>query len=301
MTVPGVCPAVSLTYRATVDVPARFRKSKAVGAVFALTCAKHQSGESNAAENVALRRRDDAGQALRSGPEHAAAFKEMALAQAWRADRQAPRKKNGNGFARSFPRKRGSPWPSGWRSLLRRGTSPDFRDDCEPSNAHHWHYRHRRSDLLRHPQRLYRFLADDGERGRHPHRRGARWQARGRLRLQFERPLCAARAAARALHSAAESRQAGRDRRRARAARSGEMLGRHDAQREAGRPRRALGRGRRARHGAVGRARQGRRRAAVAAARRPLQQRASRQGRLGLCRRRLLLSRQRHPGLCRTR
>ena len=37
-------------------------------------------------------------------------------------------------------------------------------------------------------------------------------------------------------------------------ARSGEMLGRHDAQREAGRPRRALGRGRRARHGAVGRA-----------------------------------------------
>jgi len=36
---------VSLTYRATVDVPARFRKSKAVGAVFGLTCAKYQSGE----------------------------------------------------------------------------------------------------------------------------------------------------------------------------------------------------------------------------------------------------------------
>src|SRR5262249_4469715 len=34
MTVPGVGPVVSLTYRATVDVPARFRKSKAVGAVF---------------------------------------------------------------------------------------------------------------------------------------------------------------------------------------------------------------------------------------------------------------------------
>ena len=46
MTVPGVGPVVSLTYRATVDVPARFRKSKAVGAVFGLTCAKHQSGES---------------------------------------------------------------------------------------------------------------------------------------------------------------------------------------------------------------------------------------------------------------
>ena len=38
---------VALTYRATVDVPARFRKSKAVGAVFGLTCSKYQSGEIN--------------------------------------------------------------------------------------------------------------------------------------------------------------------------------------------------------------------------------------------------------------
>src|ERR1700687_5309575 len=45
MTVPGVGPVVSLTYRATVDVPARFRNSKAVGAVFGLTCAKYQSGD----------------------------------------------------------------------------------------------------------------------------------------------------------------------------------------------------------------------------------------------------------------
>ncbi len=45
MTIPGVGPVVALTYRATVDVPARFRKSKAVGAVFGLTCAKYQSGE----------------------------------------------------------------------------------------------------------------------------------------------------------------------------------------------------------------------------------------------------------------
>jgi transposase len=47
MTTPGVGPVVSLTYRATVDVPARFRKSKSVGAVFGLTCAKYQSGESD--------------------------------------------------------------------------------------------------------------------------------------------------------------------------------------------------------------------------------------------------------------
>src|ERR1700680_4196850 len=47
MTVPGVGPVVALTYRATVDVPARFKNSKAVGAVFGLTPAKYQSGESD--------------------------------------------------------------------------------------------------------------------------------------------------------------------------------------------------------------------------------------------------------------
>jgi transposase len=40
-------PVVALTYRVTVDVPARFRNSKVVGAVFGLTPSKHQSGESN--------------------------------------------------------------------------------------------------------------------------------------------------------------------------------------------------------------------------------------------------------------
>jgi transposase len=47
MTVPGVGPVVALTYRATVDVPARFKNSKAVGAVFGLTPSKYQSGEIN--------------------------------------------------------------------------------------------------------------------------------------------------------------------------------------------------------------------------------------------------------------
>jgi transposase len=47
MTVPGVGPVVALTFRATVDVPARFRNSKAVGAVLGLTPCKHQSGESD--------------------------------------------------------------------------------------------------------------------------------------------------------------------------------------------------------------------------------------------------------------
>src|SRR5262249_36209507 len=42
----GVGPVVALTYRVTV-VPARFRNSKAVGAVFGLTPAKYQSGEND--------------------------------------------------------------------------------------------------------------------------------------------------------------------------------------------------------------------------------------------------------------
>jgi len=45
MTIPGVGPVVALTFRATIDVPARFRNSRAVGAVLGLTPCKHQSGE----------------------------------------------------------------------------------------------------------------------------------------------------------------------------------------------------------------------------------------------------------------
>ena len=45
MTVPGVGPVAALTYRATVDLPVRFRRSKAVGAAFGLTPSKYQSGE----------------------------------------------------------------------------------------------------------------------------------------------------------------------------------------------------------------------------------------------------------------
>ena len=47
MTVPGVGPVVALSYRATIDVPARFRNSRAVGAVLGLTPCKYQSGEND--------------------------------------------------------------------------------------------------------------------------------------------------------------------------------------------------------------------------------------------------------------
>ena len=47
MTIPGVGAVVALTFRVTVDVPVRFRNSRAVGAVLGLTPCKHQSGESD--------------------------------------------------------------------------------------------------------------------------------------------------------------------------------------------------------------------------------------------------------------
>jgi transposase len=45
VTVPGVGPVVAMTFRATIDQPARFAKSKAVGAHFGLTPHRYQSGE----------------------------------------------------------------------------------------------------------------------------------------------------------------------------------------------------------------------------------------------------------------
>jgi transposase len=47
MTVPGVGPIVALTFRATVDQPQRFARSKAVGAHFGLTPRRFQSGETD--------------------------------------------------------------------------------------------------------------------------------------------------------------------------------------------------------------------------------------------------------------
>ena len=56
MTTPGVGPVVALDDRATVDVPARFRKSKSVGAVFGLTCSKYQSRDRSKRQDIPLRR-----------------------------------------------------------------------------------------------------------------------------------------------------------------------------------------------------------------------------------------------------
>src|SRR3954462_15197806 len=47
MSVPGVGPLVAVTFTSAVDAPARFRRSRAVGAHFGLTPKRYQSGETD--------------------------------------------------------------------------------------------------------------------------------------------------------------------------------------------------------------------------------------------------------------
>lgn len=54
MTIPGVGPVTSLAFISTIDVPACFRNSRAVGPVLGLTPVLHQSGESNRVGRVSL-------------------------------------------------------------------------------------------------------------------------------------------------------------------------------------------------------------------------------------------------------
>lgn len=54
MSIPGVGPVVSLAYTATIDIPARFRNSKAVGPILGLTPALHESGESRRVGGISL-------------------------------------------------------------------------------------------------------------------------------------------------------------------------------------------------------------------------------------------------------
>jgi len=54
MTVPGVGPVVALAFVATLDSPARFRTSKAVGPALGLTPVQHQSGETNRVGRISL-------------------------------------------------------------------------------------------------------------------------------------------------------------------------------------------------------------------------------------------------------
>jgi hypothetical protein len=80
MTVPGVGPLTALAFRATVDRPDRFLRSRDVGAHLGLTPRHYQSGETDAGPDQPMRRRVGARGTLRSGPFTADPQHEMVLA-----------------------------------------------------------------------------------------------------------------------------------------------------------------------------------------------------------------------------
>ena len=99
----------------------------------------------------------------------------------------------------------------------------------ETPHAHHRRSRDHPADRLADPQRLYRLLQDDREPRRGGHRRGARRPARGRLRLQLERPLRPGRPHPRALPRPHPRGRSGEPaRRERRQPRSAQDLGRDD-------------------------------------------------------------------------
>ena len=97
MTVPGVGPVVALTYRATVDVPVRFRKSKSVGAAFGLTCSRDQSGERDRPGAISRCGDEMMRMMLYEAAQSMLVHVKMVLAQGMgNADRQAPWNEKGD-------------------------------------------------------------------------------------------------------------------------------------------------------------------------------------------------------------
>lgn len=116
MTVPGVGPVVALTYRATVDVPARFRilqgrRGGVWSDAFEVSIGRDQPKR----RDITVRRRDDAGDALRSCSYHAGASGEVVVAQGvGHEDRQAARDQKGDrGAGASVGRDHARIWVDG--------------------------------------------------------------------------------------------------------------------------------------------------------------------------------------------
>ena len=87
---------VALTYRATVDVPARFRKSKAVGAVFELTCARYQSGEIDWSGRISRCGNEMMRVMLYEAAQSMLRSKKWSWLRGWATDREAPRDEKGD-------------------------------------------------------------------------------------------------------------------------------------------------------------------------------------------------------------
>ena len=111
MTVPGVGPLTALAFRATIDQPERFGKSRDVGAHLGLTPRRYQSGETDIQGRVSRCGDELARTALYEAAHYAAhAWQEMVgLASVGHEDRQASRNVAGPGRGRA--KARGHPAP----------------------------------------------------------------------------------------------------------------------------------------------------------------------------------------------
>ena len=118
-TIPSVGPVVALTFRVTVDVPARFRNSRAVGAVLGLTPSRHQSGEINRTGAIS-KCGDEMMRVMlyEAGPDHAGMLSQMVLAQGLGdADRKAPRHEKGNRRAGASLGRHHAPYLGRWHRV----------------------------------------------------------------------------------------------------------------------------------------------------------------------------------------
>ena len=108
-----------LTFRASVDVPARFKNSKAVGAAFEADAVQISIGRDQPIRrNIEVRGRDGAGDALRGGSYHAGAFDKMVLAQGLgHKDRQEARDEEGDRGAGTQTGCGHAPHVDGWHRV----------------------------------------------------------------------------------------------------------------------------------------------------------------------------------------
>src|SRR6202162_5912138 len=111
MTVPGVGPITALCFKATIDDPTRFKRSRSVGAYIGLTTRRHASGEIDwSRPNLKVRRCHAAHVSVRSGRRAADPRAEMVGAEGLGSQaHQAKRSPQGQGRCRAEARGHSAP------------------------------------------------------------------------------------------------------------------------------------------------------------------------------------------------
>jgi transposase len=118
MSVPGVGPITALAFRATIDRPDRFRRSRDVGAHLGLTPARYQSGETDIQGRITVAATNSRAQRsmrrlIRAGAQQKVVEPEGLGDQDRQASRHGPRPRRGRSQARRDP----PPHVERWRSV----------------------------------------------------------------------------------------------------------------------------------------------------------------------------------------